>query len=252
MDNERESICKVGIQILRILICDNEKMICDAVCAMIHQFMIKENIEDIEIVTYLSGDALLEDKGDADIVFLDVKLGKGMDGISVGNELKERNPKTIIFLMTAFEEFNDDAFRMEAFRFIHKPFDEPRFYRNLKEALQLYYTPEGKICVEDGNDIWSVHVADIIFIESNGRGVMIHTKTGTKYSTKNIEQWDEIMEQKCFVRTHKSYIVNMNYILFTKKGIIYFEHCQEQAYLTKRRVKEFKSRYKEFIASKSH
>lgn len=237
---------------MRILICDDEKIICDAVYTMIHQFMIEENIEDIEIATYHSGEALLEDKGDADIVFLDVKLGEGMDGISVGNELKERNPKTIIFLMTAFEEFSDDAFRMEAFRFIHKPFDEPRFYRNLQEALQLYYTPEGKICVEDGSDICSVHVADIIFIESNGRGVKIHTKADTKYSTKNIEQWNKIIEQKCFIRTHKSYIVNMNYISSTKKGSIYFEHCQEPAYLTKRRVKEFKSRYKEFIARKSH
>ncbi len=50
---------------MRILICDDEKIICDAVYTMIHQFMIEENIEDIEIATYHSGEALLEDKGDA-------------------------------------------------------------------------------------------------------------------------------------------------------------------------------------------
>lgn len=218
---------------------------------MIRKYMIKEGLNDIELITYYSGEDLLKDRGDKDIIFLDVKLGEGVDGCSVAQALKKRNRKTIIFLLTGYREYTDDAFRIGVFRYIDKPLDEARIHKNLKEALDLYYTACGKIYIECKREVWSPYISDIIFIESNKRGVFIHTRNGTKYSSKSIEQWDKIiMEQKCFVRTHKSYIVNMHYITSINYDYICFEDYEECAYLTKRKSREFRKRYDMFLAHK--
>ena len=231
---------------MRIIVCDDEKVICDAMCQMLSEFFAEEQCEDVEIVGYQTGEAVLEDEGEKDIVFLDVILGS-TDGITVGKELKARNDKTIIILVTAYQQYNDDAFRMGAFRFFVKPFDKERLFHNLREAIQLHHTANGKICVTEKGVVQSAYKSDVIFVESDGRGSIVHITNGVIFSSDNIEQWCEKLDQGCFVKTHKSYIVNMNYISSFDKETIQFENCKERAYLTKRKFKEFRNKYKIFL-----
>lgn len=41
-----------------------------------------------------------------------------IDGISVAKELKNRNQKIVIFFVTAFDEYQDEAMDLHAFRFL--------------------------------------------------------------------------------------------------------------------------------------
>ncbi len=231
---------------MRVLVCDDEAIICNAICQMIREFFEEEEIENANVIGYLSGEELLSDRGTKDIVFLDVRLG-GKDGIEVGTELKRRNPKVIIFLITAYEEYTDDAFRMEAFRFFMKPFDKERLFANMREAMQLYYSACGKICVDDNKSIVTRYQSDIIFVESYKRGSIIHSTEGIVCSSQNIDQWKRILNQSCFVRTHRSYIVNMEYVAEIDKDTIKFHNYDKQAFLTRRKYKEFKNEYMDYL-----
>ncbi|MCQ5300311.1 response regulator, partial [Blautia wexlerae] len=68
-----------------------------------------------------------------DIVFLDIEM-RGMYGIYVGNELKSEIRNVIIFVVTSYSEYLDEAMRFHVFRYLSKPLNNQRFLRNLKDA----------------------------------------------------------------------------------------------------------------------
>ena len=88
------------------------------------------------MVCFTDGESLLADEGDKDFVFLDVEM-PGFNGIYIGNELKKKNNKIIIFVVTAFSEYLDDAMRFHVFRYLSKPLDQQRFFRNMDDAIDL-------------------------------------------------------------------------------------------------------------------
>lgn len=233
---------------MRIIVCDDIEVICDNMCSLLKEFFEQEEINDIEIVGYQNGEAVIEDTGEKDIVFLDVELS-GIDGITVAKTLKANNPKTIVFLVTAYEQYTDDAFRINAFRFVMKPFDKERLYRNLKAALQFYHTATGKIYVEEKRGGRTEYKSNIVFVESIDRGSIIHYRDGFAYTSQTINEWAVILNDGCFFVPHRSYIVNMHYVKSYDKNTIYFENCSETALLTRRRLKSFKNAYKNLVNS---
>lgn len=64
----------------------------------------------------------------------------GLDGIYVGNELKKKDKDIIIFIITSYSEYLDEAMRFHVFRYLSKPIDRQRLFRNLKDALDLYHS----------------------------------------------------------------------------------------------------------------
>lgn len=233
---------------MRIIVCDDIEVICDSMCRLLKEFFEQEEIKDIEIVGYLNGEAVIEDTGEKDIVFLDVEL-PGINGITVAKKLKESNPKIIVFLVTAYEQYTDDAFRINAFRFLQKTFDKERLFCNLKEALHFYHTATGKIYVEEKTGGRTEYKSNIVFIESVNRASIIHYKDGFAYTTQTIKEWTKILNDGCFFIPHRSYIVNLHYVKSYDKNTIYFEHCSETAMLTRRKLKSFKNAYKNFVSS---
>ena len=89
----------------------------------------------------------LADQEEKDIVFLDIEM-PGMNGIYVGNELKKANKNVLIFVITSYSEYLDDAMRFDVFRYLSKPLDKQRLFRNMKDALICYNSITAKILVE--------------------------------------------------------------------------------------------------------
>ena len=98
-----------------------------------------------------------------------------MNGIYVGNELKKANRNVIVFVVTSYSEYLDEAMRFHVFRYLSKPLDKQRFFRNLKDALAYYNSITLKIPVETKQAVYSFPASQIIAIEAQGRKVIVHT-----------------------------------------------------------------------------
>ena len=122
---------------MRILICDDDVLIIEQLQKYILSYFDLNHIKCPELLSFTSGEALLADKGEKDIVFLDIEM-PGMNGIYVGNELKKANKNVIIFVVTSYSEYLDEAMRFHVFRYLSKPLDKQRFLRNLKDAIVYY------------------------------------------------------------------------------------------------------------------
>ena len=233
---------------MRILICDDDVLFAEQLKKYIRQFFEYNHVKCPELALYSSGEALLADKGDKDILFLDIEM-PGMNGIYVGNELKKSNDKIIIFIVTSYSEYLDEAMRFHVFRYLSKPLDKQRFFRNMKDAVILYNTITIKIPVETKQGVHTLPASSIIAVEAQRRKVVIHTTKCDYESVHNMQYWLNLLPKNCFFQSHRSFIVNFEHITDFDHTLIHLAENQFHAYLTRRKYSAFKETYLLYLES---
>lgn len=232
---------------MRILICDDDRDIVTQLQKYIMEFFKSRKIKSPEIQCYGSGEALLSDAGAKDIVFLDVEM-PGLNGIYVGRELKEADENAIIFIITSYVEYLDDAMRFHVFRYLSKPLDKQRLFLNMRDAIQLYNSTNIKIPIETRDGIYTCKASEIISIEVMGRLLTIHTLSRDFTSLQNMDYWSRTLDMPCFFRTHRSFIINMKHVTDFNHSLIHLSDGYT-AYLTKRKYQAFKNAYFLYLES---
>lgn len=236
------------VSIMRIAICDDDNLIIEQLKCYIKTFFESKNIKCPEIISFPSGESLLADKEDKDILFLDIEMS-GINGIYVGKELKKANDRIIIFIVTSYPEYLDEAMRFHVFRYLSKPIDKQRFFRNMKDAVDLYSTITVKVPIETKQGIHTLLASSIIMIEAQGRSVIVHTTLHDFESVHNMQYWLELLPKSCFFQTHRSFIVNFEHISDFDHSLVHLADNQFRAYLTKRKYSIFKNAYLLFLES---
>lgn len=233
---------------MRIAICDDDILVTEQLKCYIRTFFEAKNIKCPEIASFPSGEALLADKEDKDILFLDIEM-PGINGLYAGKELKRANERSIIFIVTSYPEYLDEAMRFHVFRYLSKPLDKQRFFRNLKDAVDLYHTITVKVPVETRQGVHTLLASSIIMIEARGRHVTVHTTLQDFESVHTMQYWLDLLPKSCFFQTHRSFIVNFEHISDFDRSLVHLADNQFQAYLTKRKYSAFKNAYLLFLES---
>ncbi len=234
---------------MRIVICDDDSLVINQMEKLIKLFFDKNRIKTPDIATFSNGTDLLADTGEKDILFLDIEM-PGMNGIYVGKEIKKMSKNTLIFVVTSYAEYLDDAMRFHVFRYLSKPLDRQRFFRNLRDALEYYYrTTPVKIPVETKEGLQVLQSSAIIAIEAQLRKVIVHTLEQDFVSIHNMDYWIKQLPQNYFFQSHRSFIVNFEHITDFDHSTIHLANGEFCAYLTKRKYKSFKDAYLLYLES---
>lgn len=104
-----------------------------------------------------------------------------------------------------------------------------------------------RIPIDTKNEVYTVSAAEIIMVEAQERRVMVYTTGGEYASVQNMQYWVEALRQECFFRTHRSYIVNMEYVSHFDHFLVHLCNGELRAYLTRRKYNEFKERYLQYM-----
>ena len=232
---------------MRILICDDDVLIIEQLQKYIINFFENIGVKCPELVCFSDGESLLSDKGEKDILFLDIEM-PGMNGIYVGNELKRANKNIIIFIVTSYSEYLDEAMRFHVFRYLSKPLDKQRFFRNMKDAVDLYNTITIKIPVETKQGMHTLPASSVIAIEAQGRKITVHTTLCDFESIHNMQYWLELLPKNCFFQTHRSFIINFEHVTDFDRNLVHMSDNQP-AYLTRRKYSSFKQAYLLYLES---
>lgn len=227
---------------MRILLCDDDQQILNQIRNLLETYFKKLSLPCPEIAAFTDGTALLADPGDRDIVFLDVEM-PAKSGIDVGRELKATWPDCIIIIVTSYAEYLDEAMRFAVFRYLSKPLEEERFFRNLKDALEHYHSITLKVPVETKQGIALVLTSSIICVEAVGRKVLVHTSSQTLESTENMHFWLDKLPRNHFFQSHRSFIVNFGQVTDFDHNLITLNGGSHHAYLTRRKYSDFKAAY---------
>ena len=150
--------------------------------------------------------------------------------------------------MTSFPEYLDEAMSFRVFRYLSKPLDKARLYRNLEAAMKIYMASDRKVVVETKAGVYSVAVEKIVMVEAVNRKVILYTLKREFECVQPIKYWAEQLTDKCFFQPHRSFIVNMQYVQKFDNHLISLDG-DRIAYLTRRKYKEFKDAYLLFLES---
>lgn len=233
---------------MRIAICDDDILMLEQLQKYITVYFEKTCVKCPEIACFSNGESLLEDKGEKDILFLDIEM-PGINGIYVGNELKRKNENIIIFVVTSYSEYLDDAMRFHVFRYLSKPLDIHRFFRNMKDAINLYHTMTVKLPVETKQGVHTLAASSIIAVEALGRKVTVHSTIRDFDSIHNMQHWLNMLPKNLFFQTHRSFIVNFEHITDFDHTVVHLAGGTFSAYLTKRKYSAFKEAYLLYLES---
>ena len=235
---------------MRIIFCDDDPVILEQIQKYVAEFFRTNKLPQPEYASYCSGDQLLQQEDRADIAFLDVEM-PGRSGIHIGAELKERNPRIKILILTAYPDYLDEAMRFQVFRYLTKPIDKNRLFRNLKDALHQYNMDSSEYAIETVNEVIVRRADEIICVETKERKTRVYTTDGKWESIQNMEYWRNTLTVPCFYSPHRSFIVNMQYISEIGKDSVKVRCGSREvcAYVARRKYTSFKEHYLLYLES---
>ena len=141
--------------------------------------------------------------------------------------------------------------RFQVFRYLSKPIDKTRLFRNLKDAVYAYNMETREFPIETSSGIFVRRSEEIICVETTNRKTIVHTVDGDLISSKNMEYWREVLSLPCFYFTHRSYIVNMRFVYSIGKDSVILKNGTQQmeAFLSRRTFTHFKNTYLVYMES---
>ena len=208
---------------MNIAICDNEPTICKEIKNCI---MSASSGVTCDFYEFHSGDALLSSKMKFDMVFLDIELGKGVDGLETAQKLQNANHELILIFISGFTKYVSSSFYFHTFQFLLKPIDTLILQREFLRGIDKYKKLHAQYMFKHYYEEIVVEVKDIVYIESQARKLLINMRNNNVYTIygKIGEQY-ELENTHSFIRVHRSYLVNPRYIIeITKQQIILKNH----------------------------
>jgi two-component system LytT family response regulator len=162
-----------------------------------------------------------------DLIILDIQMPK-INGFEM-LELIE-NPPAVIFA-TAFDEYAIKAFDAHAIDYLLKPFNQDRFEKAIKKWREQKNSSAGekqtkqllddvsltapqneRIVIKDGSKIKIIPIQDVHYLEAADDFVKVFTKEGYFLKNKTMSHFEQVLDPSQFVRSHRSYIVNLQQI----------------------------------------
>lgn len=171
----------------------------------------KNRFVEYDIVTATSPEEILSGNLRFDLAFLDIQMA-GVDGITLAKELKKQNSKIALFFVTNYDEYQDDAMDVNAFRFFSKPFDVRRLYSGLDKAMEYIDGAYVDIFLYGDNAQQRVLIDDIVYITRANRKVILKNQYQSLMIRHNFDELCEKMPPLFFYQVHKSFYVNLHYV----------------------------------------
>lgn len=203
---------------MQIAIVDDDKKILDEIKNYITEFM-TENEQNYELHLFLSGEELVSSGQTFDVAFIDIEM-KGMNGLVCAKYVQDKNENAIILIVTTYHQYLDDAMEINVYRYLPKPIEKERFLLSLSAATNKYFQIAQPVVFNNEDGVMKISSADILYLYINNRNVTLCTRQGELETRKNMEWWKKNLNPSLFSQVHKSYIVNLRYVVGFDKSTV--------------------------------
>ena len=195
---------------MNILICDDEQVYLDDLTTHVRHYMEGRGIE-CSILATSDPAPLLDSEESFDLAFLDIQM-PSVDGITLARELKKRNSRLALFFITNYDEYQDDAMDLQAFRFFEKPFEVSRLNSGLDKAMEYIDGACVDVYLYDNGAQQRVLIDDILYVTRSNRKVLLKTRAGEFISRDSFDDWCQRLPSLFFYPVHKSFLINLHYV----------------------------------------
>ncbi len=225
---------------MKIAICDDDRTICNEIREIIGQYNSNYCID----LFYCGLDLLNTDKV-YDIVFLDIEMNE-IDGMRTAASLREKNNNEYIIFLTSHSEFMQEAFKVKAFRYLHKPIQQQGLIEALCTAEREILSNK-KIVLNEKNKMQIIDIKNIIYFESYGDGTYIYTNNEIFESIKPLKYWGNIVEKECFFQVHKSFLISLRYVKNIGNSFVQMQYIKQTIPISRRKFPILKKTFLDYI-----
>ncbi|UQZ34477.1 DNA-binding response regulator [Paenibacillus sp. PK3_47] len=192
---------------------------------------------------------------EVDVIFLDINI-PSIDGVLLAQNISRFSVKPYIVFITAYKEHAADAFEIEAFDYILKPYSEARIkamLNKLEGAFAARSRPreEGQSAVSNKVNLWKnekiivVDADEIYYASAQEKTTSVMTKGEEYVMALSISEFHSRLPQDLFFRCHRSYIVNLSKIKeiipwFNNTYLLRLRDLDFEVPVSRSKVKEFR------------
>lgn len=228
---------------LRIAICDDDKILVTQIEEMLNRYLDKKMI-DRYIEIFYDGASLerIYEKGDRfDIIYLDIEMS-GKNGIEAAKSIRRLDRDVLLIYVSSYETYFMQLFEVEPFRFIKKPIKETEFEEVIDFAYERIIEEDAYFEYKYNKTVGKVLIRKIMYFESAGRIVNIHTEESTYcfmltvlpvistvvvYNIFLITSRIDRLELIAFSTVSSTLILALNLLVWKKRCYSYYINCHK-------------------------
>jgi len=197
---------------MNIAVCEDKRADLDALCAYINDYCAGQSYV-CNITAFETGEALLDafSPGGFDLLFLDILL-PGISGVDVARRIRESDRDCMLIFITTSEDFAMEGFHVHASGYIVKPVNHEKIAGALHACRHEFEKNSRAIEIPQSGESVLVSIADLFYVEVYDKESVFHMKRGVIRTRLKLEEIEKRLGGIPFLRCHRSYIVNMNYV----------------------------------------
>lgn len=201
---------------IKIGLCDDDVQVLDELQTLLDRYC-GERDQEIDYMAFQSPLDLMADierGAQFDILILDV-LMPGENGIDAAEEVRSYDRSVKIIFLTSSSEYAVESYRVGAYYYQLKPIRAEGLFRLLDSALDDCEKERGRsLILRCKSGITRVKLRQLEFCEVIHRTLLLHLTNGTVLESAGSldELYRQLMPFGGFLRPHRSYIVNLDYV----------------------------------------
>jgi DNA-binding LytR/AlgR family response regulator len=157
------------------------------------------------------------EKNQVDLIFLDLQL-PGMTGLHF---LRSFPDPPFVIITTAYAEYALESYEFNVIDYLLKPISFERFSRAIQKLtsgrLVSQPTPEAEnwgdhTFIKSGSKFFKVNFSEILYVQGMKDYLKIHLQDQKLVTHQTMNEFEQILPARQFIRIHKSYIVAISHI----------------------------------------
>lgn len=234
---------------IKVAFCDDDLSVIETLSVLIDQYRVERNLK-MEYVAFQSPLELLVEieKGMRfDVLFLDVVM-PGENGIEVAKEIRQYDSNVKIIFLTSSAEFAVQSYTVGAYFYQLKPIWEDSCSKLLDSVIsECEKEQKNSLILRCKTGITRIELNKLEYCEVIGRTLLFHLEDGKVL--ERVGSLDELHGQLAqfdnFLRPHRSYLINMEYIQNISSKVITMT-CLAQIPIPHGKYSEIKDTYLEY------
>lgn len=239
---------------MKIAICDDEPKCLENVKSAAEEYLKLKEDRKISFEAFSHPEDLLEaceKNAGYDIYILDIVM-PDMNGIQLGEKIRDMGYNGKIIYLTSSEEYSLDAFKVKAFDYLIKPIKKDSFFKALDDAISLISERKDKYIIVKSKDR-SVRLTydSIMYAELTKRAVCYYLTGGKTIQSITLrttfpEAMADLTADKRFTLCSQSMLVNLDHITEIENDAVVFGSSYK-ALLGEKNCRKLRSIWSEYL-----